>query len=596
MSRIPKPNKYDLIDDNGELNQRLLRCIRNLPNVHLLNASGPTQTSKSTTLNAMTKMIKSRYGHPFKVDPDGVSSVTKGCQFFGPIKLTQIFNEEEIENIPDYENSYIFLTDTEGSDSLEGMTRDFIPAAITGEINSTLTFFITNPTVNKKDIELISSHVCYWQYFQMTALNIPIPTPLIYGKNYSPLYDRRRNKQQIFQEINTKRKNSETKMRKTIQEFLHQNQNMETTILDNMINVMGGPFDKIYFENDHNRNDPKFLVYKKSLKDILQGFKEAIIRRREIQSGQTLCERIQYMFNILNEYRNSADSKESSYENIINNFFRRKYEEKINQFRNHIQQSMNLHYCIERIDNIEIIRQELNEFVGQELFNVCQRLMGTELNYQNNLMINEIIENLRNTINNHKNEFSQALRSDETLRHYCKHLFEQLNDLQFRDDFLNINLDPEVSRIWEKVENDYSEIIQYLREQNDDQFSNIYNDFIDRIINRIWSTLCSLNELVNYKNEIKDEISEEMTNDSNNNKLNTLEYYHDHFINIISRTYTLSEERRNEVISIIDKAYPYNSSKEDSKGMNKWLIAGIISITAICIFCPAAYFLLKKIH
>ena len=131
---MQKPMPFIVIRDGKlELNEDVINIISQSLNPRLLLFYGATRMGKSTTLNQIIRGNVDTWAYlnkqPFKTQTSQ-SSLTEGCDIFGPIRCSEIKRRHNI-NIEIKEDFDIFFCDTEGLYSLKGQTRSFIPGILT---------------------------------------------------------------------------------------------------------------------------------------------------------------------------------------------------------------------------------------------------------------------------------------------------------------------------------------------------------------------------------------------------------------------------------------------------------------------------------
>ena len=130
--------------DKPSLNPEAMELINASKNPHFLVFTGNTRNGKSTTLNQLIRGHSEKLTYiaktPFK-RRGGQESITRGCDLYGPIKLRDFLDKNDIHD--PCEDADIFLVDTEGFQSLTGTTRSLIPAVFTmQQVATSCVFFI----------------------------------------------------------------------------------------------------------------------------------------------------------------------------------------------------------------------------------------------------------------------------------------------------------------------------------------------------------------------------------------------------------------------------------------------------------------------
>ena len=117
------------------LNEEVISIIKNSNNPKFISFYGSTRGGKSTTLNQIISGNKKDWSfirkEPFKTGST-VSSVTSGCDIYGPIKFSELKERHHLTGTNKLikEDFDIFFCDTEGIDSLNGFNRFSIPGIL----------------------------------------------------------------------------------------------------------------------------------------------------------------------------------------------------------------------------------------------------------------------------------------------------------------------------------------------------------------------------------------------------------------------------------------------------------------------------------
>ena len=142
--------------------------IEKSDNPRFLLFYGATRIGKSTTLNQIIRGNVDTWKYinkePFKTQT-GHSSLTVGCDIFGPIKCSEIKRRHNLNTRLDKDFD-IFFCDTEGLYSLKGQSRIFIPGILTLLQISTLSVIMTNQAVNDEIVSQIIAEIQFSKILQ----------------------------------------------------------------------------------------------------------------------------------------------------------------------------------------------------------------------------------------------------------------------------------------------------------------------------------------------------------------------------------------------------------------------------------------------
>ena len=141
---------------NEGINQDFINKIRQSHNPHIIIIYGNPRIGKSTFLNQLLHGFKDNYEYadneyfnldkPFKVGPNQSEYITKGCNIFGSIKLSELLQKNCLYNLnlnPN-EDADLFLADSEGIGALDKNTSGFISGILTLLQVSTIKIYYTD--------------------------------------------------------------------------------------------------------------------------------------------------------------------------------------------------------------------------------------------------------------------------------------------------------------------------------------------------------------------------------------------------------------------------------------------------------------------
>jgi len=144
---------------NDEINQDFFNKIKQSHNPHIIIIYGNPRIGKSTFLNQLLKGFNEKYNYPdneyfnlsgpFKVGPNQSEYITKGCNIYGSIKLSELLKKNCLNNlnINANEDADLFIVDSEGIGSLDNNTSGFIPSVLTLLQVSTIKIYYTDGVI-----------------------------------------------------------------------------------------------------------------------------------------------------------------------------------------------------------------------------------------------------------------------------------------------------------------------------------------------------------------------------------------------------------------------------------------------------------------
>ena len=148
----------DFLNNNNNFND-FFNKIKQSHNPHIIIIYGNPRIGKSTFLNQLLKGFNEKYNYPdneyfnlsgpFKVGPNQSEYITKGCNIYGSIKLSELLKKNCLNNlnINANEDADLFIVDSEGIGSLDNNTSGFIPSVLTLLQVSTIKIYYTDGVI-----------------------------------------------------------------------------------------------------------------------------------------------------------------------------------------------------------------------------------------------------------------------------------------------------------------------------------------------------------------------------------------------------------------------------------------------------------------
>ena len=142
MNINPNPKFFNLFKDDNDIEKGisddLFRIFKSSKNPHIICIYGDARLGKSTKMNQIIHGIKSadyfKLQQPFKTRVELHTTQTKGCNFYGPIKVKEIINKNDLD-INEFNqniiNDDLFFVDTEGLKSIDPITKAFVAGILT---------------------------------------------------------------------------------------------------------------------------------------------------------------------------------------------------------------------------------------------------------------------------------------------------------------------------------------------------------------------------------------------------------------------------------------------------------------------------------
>ena len=166
MNRQPK--FFNLFKDDNDIEKGisddLLKIFKTSKNPHIICIYGDARLGKSTKMNQIVNGTKSvdyfKLKTPFKTRVEMHTTETKGCNFYGPIKVKDIIDNNDLD-VNEFDkniiNDDLFFVDTEGLKSIDPITKAFVSGILTIlQIASIKILYI--PILNNEKLDEISKN------------------------------------------------------------------------------------------------------------------------------------------------------------------------------------------------------------------------------------------------------------------------------------------------------------------------------------------------------------------------------------------------------------------------------------------------------
>ena len=141
MSNI-EPNWFSLFKNNDNIDEgiseKFIEVLQKCTRPHIICIYGDARTGKSTKMNQIINgTVANNYfdlKKPFKTLREIHTTMTKGCNFYGPIKIKDIASNNNID-INEFNNEIIndelFFVDTEGLRTIDNTTKSCVSGILT---------------------------------------------------------------------------------------------------------------------------------------------------------------------------------------------------------------------------------------------------------------------------------------------------------------------------------------------------------------------------------------------------------------------------------------------------------------------------------
>ena len=431
---MKKPLPF-IIENNGklELNQEVMDEIKKSNKPRFLLFYGKTRLGKSTTLNQLIrgniKTWKYINKKPFESN-NTLDSITKGCDIFGPIKISEIFKRhEKLKNKEVEEDFDVFFCDTEGISSLDGIQKKTIPGILTLLQICTISVFMVNRNCSSTDFKEICSQI---ELSKIIKNNLFSPKITVYisniftGKNEDKKDDDSENEDEkdneeednIDDAIEKYEESANNEKQRIYESFQKKNPNLDLNI--NSFEVIpGGPYSETNKEPDHQDMDAQ--LYWHSIQEIISVFFKN--RRKKIKTNEIIGF-IEILFNIFNKIEAITDdfNLEIFLKTYLVKFFKEFAEKQFNNKINKIKEDIKINFLqyMEILNNNEKAKESLNECFDKNYIEIYKRLIPNEINNFINLSLEKYRKLIKEQIDKEFNTICNNILSDENINSLLK--------------------------------------------------------------------------------------------------------------------------------------------------------------------------------
>ena len=470
LKPIPLFKNNDNIEEG--ISEQFEEVIKKCKHPHIICIYGDSRTGKSTKMNQIINgTISENYfklNGPFKPLREIHTSMTKGCDLYGPIKVEDIAKKNNIdinECDKDIIDNELFFVDTEGLKSIDNTTKSCISGILTILQVSSIKILYTPFLDNEKFEDIVKNSKL------SNILNISINESKIIVLIRDVQLNENKNERRMLQELDHQKNIFEEKINKYIQNI---DRNI-TTISEILPS----------YELAANNIEPYPNCYKEKMKDLVLSILTNISLNREM-NGQKLIDIIKEFLEIFKKVKDIEFMKNT--QNALNFILLELFEDKVNKIY------LKLKDKISKFDkNIislngkpESIKNFLIENIKNELRNTWEIFDKT--------IHNDIIKQLE--------KFSQQLEYD------IKETFNKEKDKITNETYSITNI------------NNHNEIINYLNhityqeEVDQNKIMSIFEKIINNFVNK-YKIYFEYIELTN--NNYKNELIKYIKNNLNNN-------------------------------------------------------------------------------
>ena len=532
-----------------QLNEEVLKLIENSTNPNLILFYGVTRRGKSTTLNQLIRgnheTWKFKNQRPF-YSLDSIESVTKGCDIFGPIRAS-ILIQRHLLDMKIEEDFDVFFCDTEGFNSLDGISKESIPGILTLLQLCTISVSISPRLCINDDLKELCSQIQISRFIKQMNNSLPSPLIIVYisnilygqGEGYSDDNEEEQNYEKIKNLYEESRKYQKNKILHDI------NENRKLNIEPNDLEIIpGGKYQNIKNEKEPDHNDPFVKLYWDSIKDILIKF----ISVKKNNESKQMVDWIKFLFDIFKNVNFINDDLNLC--NFIKNYISKSFEEfskkQFELIKVTIKEDIknNTIEYIKILNDNEIAKKNLNDCFDKNMMEIYEKLIPEKVNNFIILFIEQYRLLIKEEIDNEFESISNNILSDNNINVIMKDIVIMIDNAEFEDeiDFDKINAE----KLWNDLYEEQKLILDYFKKTQINVLNNLKGSFISKISQKINKLINSKKKWENYLKEkmviIHERINEILLEYFKKcNYQEDLEIYHikynDYYNNIYNKTY-----------------------------------------------------------
>ena len=464
-----QPNWFSLFKNNDNIeegiSEEFINILKKCKNPHIICIYGDARTGKSTKMNQIINGINANnyfdLKQPFKTLREIHTTMTKGCNFYGPIKIEDIASKNDIdigEINRQIINDELFFVDTEGLKTIDNTTKSCVSGILTVLQIASIKILYTPFLDNEK--------------FEDAVKNTKLSSILNLFTNESKIIV-------LIRDIQLNETKNEGRI---LTELKHQKSVIENKI-NNYFQNIDGNINAICeilpsFDLASNNHEPFPSCYKQQMVSLVFSILTNINHNNEM-TGEKLLEIIKELLEIFKKVKNIELMKNT--ENALNSILLELYKEKVNEVYKDI--------C----DKIDKFDKDI-----------------ISLNGKKEALKNYLIENIKNKLKNTWKIYEKTIH-DEIIKQLETIIYKLEGDIKT---ILEKEKDKINNEIYSIIDiNNNKEIKNYLsqiayKEQID---QNILKEMVNNIINYFMNKYKSYFEYTDvvdkdYKNKVLDQI------------------------------------------------------------------------------------------
>ena len=485
------------------LSDDFITILENSKNPHIICVYGIARIGKSTKLNQIIHGIKSnnyfKLTGPFETKLEIHTTQTKGCDFYGPIKVKDLIerNDIDLNEIEGFDknmlNDDLFFVDTEGLKSIDEGTKTCIVGILT-------------------ILQIASIKILYMSNLENETFDEAAKNSKL--SNILNIFNNENETIALLRDVPLNECNNINQIREEIEE--------QKDIIQNKINEY---FEKIKTKKALCEILPIYELARKNIDDYDEAYKEQMqhliitflskTKHNDNINGNKLIEIIKELIDIFKQVDDIESMKNTN--NALNKILKTTFKQKVKKIYLEIKDKIKQYEptILSLKDKNEDIKNYLITYIQKELkdfWNIYTDLLKNEVDniienfqYKINSDIILIIEEIKEKINKEINEITNISKNEE------------INDYLSKFNFYEEIKENDINNLIEKIVNTFLEKYQKEFQCFDEQYkkekiNNLKNNLEQNIKYRISSIEKREVYLINIFEKMKKEVSNPFIN------------------------------------------------------------------------------------
>ena len=471
LKPIPLFKNNDNIEEG--ISEKFQEVIKKCKHPHIICIYGDSRTGKSTKMN---QIINGTISHnyfelngPFKPLIEIHTTMTKGCDLYGPITVGDIAKKNNVdisECNKDIIDNELFFVDTEGLKSIDNTTRSCISGILTIlQVASIKILYI--PFLDNEKLEDIVknsklSNILNISINESKIIILIRDVPLKENKNERRMFQELDHQKYIFEEkINNYLKNIDGNIQ-TISEILPS------------------------YELAANNVEPFPNCYKAQMENLVLSILTNI-RFNSQMNGQKLLEIIKEFLEIFMKVKNIEFMKNT--QNALNMILLELFEDKVNKIYLKIKDKISK--FDKNIINLngkpEAIKNFLLENIKSELKNtweIFDKTIHNDIIKQLKTLSTQLESDIKEIVNKEKDKITNEAYSIANINNH-KELINYLNHITYKEEFDQKKINPIMEKIINNFINKYNLYFEYIELKDKDYKKELINYIKNNLNNNL---------------------------------------------------------------------------------------------------------------